>query len=465
MMWLKKIRDFFYLYPIAFIIGYIVLNYLVVVGSLGGNTNQGLQPFFLLLLTIFFGISSDSFLMKWDHNKSKHLLFWTVNINIIFFLFGKVNRESSLFEIIHKTSRIDFKIILVFYCLVIMVLYFNKKYKDVVLKYYYIFPLLVFFILTVSIPTFFPEPHIDLFTILKNSNHIIISGKDPYKCIYPDIYNGEFDYAYQKQEIRLVYWPLSLYLTFPFQLLFGDFRYAYIFYILVSALVVYFYSSKYQFFNSLSLLLLFFTNSFTFYMIKYSWIDLLAIPLFVIVFMTLQKRKFIISFVFLGLLGALKLYYIFLLPLFLIYIIKNKNFWIKSIILYSIVLLTSFFVSFLPFLYTNFKGLAYTVEYFNNSKPRLESLSFPGLIFRSRIDLSTLFTALTLIFLGAIYLISFINKGFNIYKLLKYVSLVLLVSFIFAKQAFGNYYYNITILMIIYFMMTQEEKVDLNYEK
>ena len=51
------------------------------------------------------------------------------------------------------------------------------------------------------------------------------------------------------------------------------------------------------------------------------------------------------------------------------------------------------------------------------------------------------------------------------YELLKYISLVLLVSFIFAKQAFGNYYYNITILMIIYFMMTQEEKIGLNYEK
>lgn len=143
-MWLKKIKNFFYLYPISFIIGYIILNYLVVVGSLGGNTNQGLQPFFLLLLTIFFGISSDSFLMKWDHNKSKHLLFWTVNINIIFFLFGKVNRESSLFEIIQKTSGVDFKIILIFYCLLIITLYFNKRLKGLVLRYYYIFPLLFF---------------------------------------------------------------------------------------------------------------------------------------------------------------------------------------------------------------------------------------------------------------------------------------------------------------------------------
>lgn len=464
-MWLKKIKNFFYLYPISFIIGYIILNYLVVVGSLGGNTNQGLKPFFLLLLTIFFGISSDSFLMKWDHNKSKHLLFWTVNINIIFFLFGKVNRESSLFEIIQKTSGVDFKIILIFYCLLIITLYFNKRLKSLVLRYYYIFPLLFFFIVIVFIPTFFPEPHIDLFTILKNSNNIIISGKDPYQYIYPDIYNGEFDYAYQKQEIRLVYWPLSLYLTFPFQFLFGDFRYAYIFYILLSAFVVYFYSSKYQIFNSLSLLLLFFTNSFTFYMIKYSWIDLLAIPLFVIIFMALQKKRFVISFIFIGLLSALKLYYIFLIPLFLIYVIKNQKFSGKNIILYLIILLTAFSVCFLPFLYTNFKGLAYTVEYFNNSKPRLESLSFPGLIFRSGVDLSALFTVFTLVFLGIIYLISWITKSFSIYKLLKYISLVLLVSFIFAKQAFGNYYYNITILMIIYFMMTQQEKVGLNYEK
>ena len=54
------------------------------------------------------------------------------------------------------------------------------------------------------IPVLFPEPHIDLFKIIKNSNELLLSGKDPYQYIYPDIYNGEFDYAYQKQPVKLV---------------------------------------------------------------------------------------------------------------------------------------------------------------------------------------------------------------------------------------------------------------------
>ena len=135
---------------------------------------------------------------------------------------------------------IDFKIVFIIYSLLLITLFFVKKYRSNILRYYYIFP--VFFCdFTFFILVLFPEPHIDLFKIIINSNELLLSGKDPYQYIYPDIYNGEFDYAYQKQEIRLVYWPLSLYLTFPFQFLFGDFRYAYIFYILLSAFVVYFY--------------------------------------------------------------------------------------------------------------------------------------------------------------------------------------------------------------------------------
>ena len=50
----------------------------------------------------------------------------------------------------------------------------------------------------------FPEPHIDLFKIIINSNELLLSGKDPCHHIYPDIFYGEFDSAYQKQPVKLV---------------------------------------------------------------------------------------------------------------------------------------------------------------------------------------------------------------------------------------------------------------------
>ena len=57
---------------------------------------------------------------------------------------------------------------------------------------------------TFFIPELFPEPHIDLFKIIKNSNELLLSGKYPCHHIYPDIYYGEFDYAYQKQPVKFV---------------------------------------------------------------------------------------------------------------------------------------------------------------------------------------------------------------------------------------------------------------------
>ena len=72
-------------------------------------------------------------------------------------------------------------------------------FSDTIIFFRCFFVTLPFFI-----PVLFPEPHIDLFKIIKNSNELLLSGKDPCHHIYPDIYNGEFDYAYQKQPVKLV---------------------------------------------------------------------------------------------------------------------------------------------------------------------------------------------------------------------------------------------------------------------
>ena len=72
-------------------------------------------------------------------------------------------------------------------------------FSDTIIFFRCFFVTLPFFI-----PVLFPEPHIDLFKIIKNSNELLLSGKDPYQHIYPDIYNREFDYAYQKQLVKLV---------------------------------------------------------------------------------------------------------------------------------------------------------------------------------------------------------------------------------------------------------------------
>ena len=113
----------------------------------------------------------------------------------------------------------------------------------------------------------------------------------------------------------------------------------------------------------------------------------------------------------------------------------------------------------------NPNALFYSLEYFNNSNPRYGSLSFPGLIYIIDVNTSSFFTVISLVISGVFYFQFFKNSDINIFKLLKYVSLVLVFSFIFAKQAFGNYYYNIVIIMIIYFVMINETNVKIEHGK
>ena len=199
-------------------------------------------------------------------------------------------------------------------------------------------------------------------------------------------------------------------------------------------------------------------------MIKYSWIDLLALPIFTVMFLALNSRKYFLSFIFLTLLASLKLYYFFVVPLFFIFYFNKEGFQPKKLSAYLLAFALTLLISFSPFGFSNPNALFYSIEYFNNSNPRYESLSFPGLIYRIGVDTSSFFTVISLVISGVFYFQFFKNSDNNIFKLLKYVSLVLVFSFIFAKKAFGNYY-NIVIIMIIYFVMINETNVKIERGK
>ena len=160
-------------------------------------------------------------------------------------------------------------------------------------------------------------------------------------------------------------------------------------------------------------------------MIKYWWIDLLALPIFTVMFLALNNRKYFLSFIFLALLTSLKLYYFFVVPLFFIFYFKKEGFQPKKLSAYLLAFALTLLISFSPFWFSNPNALFYSIEYFNNSNPRYESLSFPGLIYRTGIDTSSFFMVISLVVSGVFFFQFFKNSDINIFKLLKYVSLVL----------------------------------------
>lgn len=314
-------------------------------------------------------------------------------------------------------------------------------------------------LLIVAAPVLFPEPFIDLFIILKTSLTEIGSFHNPYETVFTDLYKGQYEYAYGNQSVKLVYWPLNLYLLYPFQLLFGDLRFGYIFYLLLGCIILFLGLGKN--FRTLSYSLgLVFINAYTFYMVKYGWIDILAFPFFAVIYIALLQKKYFSAFCLLGFLMALKLYFVILLPLFLLYIWKNKQLEFYKILKLALVSTVCFFAGFLPFIISNFEDILYTIQYFGNSKPRFDSLSIPGLLYFFKFDFSFFFSILTVIFILFFYFLYFRTKNDSLEKLMEFVILILFGIFLFAKQSFGNYYYNIILLVVIYlvFLLTKTNR-------
>ncbi|GAA5100060.1 hypothetical protein GCM10023210_38140 [Chryseobacterium ginsengisoli] len=283
--------------------------------------------------------------------------------------------------------------------------------------------------------------------------------KNPYERVYMDIYKGTYDYVYKKQDIKLVYWPINIYLLTPFQAFFGDIRFGNIFYLLSGCLILYLGLKRDLKILGLSLLLVF-TCPYTFYMVKYAWIDSLSFPFFCLFFVSVLYKKKIFSFIFLGVIMSMKLYFLPLFPLVILYF--HKEFSVVEYFKYTFLTGFVFFICFLPFSIIDVKSLLYSIEYFKNSNPRYDALSITGYLFNKGNNISKFADYLILAVLGVIYFMFYKNKNYTPFLLIKYFILVLFSIFILSKQAFGNYYYNIILLSICYiviYIFSSKEKL------
>ena len=118
---------------------------------------------------------------------------------------------------------------------------------------------------------------------------------------------------------------------------------------------------------------------------------------------------------------------------------------------YCFIAIITFVASLLPYLITDFKSILYTIQYFNNSSPRYESLSLPGYIYyHYKFDCSGYFNILYILILITFLIKFYLKNNKNTFAFIQYAALLLAILFVLSKQAFGNYYYNILLLAIIY---------------
>lgn len=294
----------------------------------------------------------------------------------------------------------------------------------------------------------------DTHTFLQIASDYFLSLKNPYSYTYPDLYNGKYDSIYGKT-FYFNYWPTCLFFTSIFKKILGDVRYAFVFFHIIAALLLLKTSiSKISKF----ICLIWFSNMIAISTSERSLIDGIVPGLLLLAVFFYSKNKILLSGFLFGLIGSVKLYYIFLLPFFAIYFYQKKHY--KAILF----ILIGFVMPILPFIFISPNEFYLsTIKFISQTKIRIDSISLISALKRVySIDFSKFGTMTTLIYLAFVYLYIIIKKH-SIIDVLKIINISFLVIFLLGKQAFCNYFYfNMFLFLLIYTLQNQENK--LNYE-
>ncbi len=387
--------------------------------------------------------------------KSNHLLFITISIALLAYYHikkptkGKITNSLShylwiifTFFLIEKTEIIYLQSG-TYLNIYNYLLYISLALSIVSLKFFkeriYFIGMIIGSVCLLLVPLISPSPAIDVFTITTKASEYLLQGLNPYTQIYPDIYNGQYNY-----EPNLIYWPVGvLFNTISFKVL-GDIRYINIFSIILSSIYLYKKRSP-----ILALILLYFPVAS--FVIEQAWYEAIFFIFIILLFSMLKDRKTSKASILLGILCASKQFFIITAIHTFLFVFRSSKprEWLSYLfisIATGSILLGVFYVwnpdSFIN--NTIFNILKYPTRY--------DSLSWVA-HFKVRHGIilnSLLLTSINIgaIILSALYLLK--KKTVSISDLLVTQIITYTVIFIFAKQSFCNYYYLSSFLILIY---------------
>lgn len=281
-----------------------------------------------------------------------------------------------------------------------------------------------------------PQPMIDVFDFLKYGASDFMSGINPYSAVYSRMYVGVVPNYY-------TYFPGTLILTLMPSVFFGDPRWAMLIAEIGSAILVRFLRRDE---TGLIISLILITNPMTYFILEQSYTESLLLFFMMLFLVFIKRRNFFSLGIVLGILLALKQYMVVMVPLFFF---LEKGLW--RIREYFIPLLV-FFLLVGPFLIWNFGAFVNDAIIFHFSGPsRLDGLTFYSFlndVFEWQIP-----TIFGFVVVGVGSFIFFLNRSvLTAYQFFLYGALFLFSVFIFGKQAFANYYYLVSQMLLLYLL-------------
>ncbi len=408
--------------------------------------NHGGFPVATFFLTATFIFLIGVFIIKKKESNTSHLntLRIFLFVQLVLVVLGNFSFKHSVFR---YTQEIQWELlfqILLYACSLLFVASLIIKKANGVL---YTGILLLSALLPLAVIFCSVKTGIDTHLFLNMASDHFFNGINPYSVNYPDIYNGEFTDEYG-DKYYFNYWPMALYICAPFKYIFGDVRFAFVLAQIIFVVILLKNRQKLSYPQLVLITVLWLTNIIMLYVNERSWLDSLAVPFLLSTLISLKNKKYLLAGIMIGLMGSLKLYYVFAMPFIGIYMLREKQY--KAIVAMA----AAFIITFVPFAIASFDDLYQsTITFISSTKIRQDSLSIVSAIKRLYdLDYSKTGTILTFAAMGLFYILFWRSKN-NILNMLKYINLTFFVIFLFSKQSFCNYFYfNMVCCFVIFYL-------------
>jgi uncharacterized membrane protein len=282
-------------------------------------------------------------------------------------------------------------------------------------------------------------PGIDVYLIQKQGCEKLMAGQNPFAMTFDDVYgpdaaiyppgiveNGQVQCGY-------FYPPLSLLLDLPGHLI-GDVRYSHVAAIALSALLIGFMRPSRDSFLAAAALLF---SPRLFYQLQVAWIEpFVLLMLSATVFFAIRKRAALAAAAF-GLFVVSKQYAIFAIPA--AWLLQSRLIGTRRLINWMLIAAAAGAIATLPFIVWNPQAFFHSMTALYVGVVRYDSISFlPPLLKTFRLRPSLAYSAIAA--LPAIVMVLWraprTAQGFA-----AGVALILLCTFAFSTQSFGNYYF------------------------
>lgn len=330
-----------------------------------------------------------------------------------------------------------------------VLLYFFEKTNGPFLGklYKYKYPLLIAISLVIQLTLIriVKVPDIDVYQVLRYGPPRIMALENPYETGATNLLLSSQDFGYS----HYAYGPATIFLFLPFDLVLGEPRYLLIIGNFLAAFALYRISKKFwgnsQVAEIISLIYLF--NPRMVYFLTFAWTDELIVSLLFLGILLFLNRKFIPSGILLSLAVGVKIFYV--LPL--LFLLKNKNFWKRKLILSGALI---FITLHLPFVLFDWQAIYKSIATINTGPEVFGYLRRSELTFAAFLDRQFNYYPPEIFFVVSVLLILFIfwllvKKVKQTTTALCAVSLVFILTVFFSPRGNASYYFTASQLILL----------------